>query len=302
MPPGSIPSSREATSRPRIGSTAGYWATTARRFVDNSRGVMAAGIVLSFLAIALAGPLVWRMDPFRIDASSFEPPSSRHPMGTDDLGRDVLSGVVHGARVSLLVGGLSALMSVSIGCTVGALAGFFGGGVDNALMRVTDLFQVIPRFFLALAAVALFQPSVVNVIIVLGCTGWTSPARLLRIQFIGLKEREFTLAARAAGASQPRIILSHLLPNALAPIVVDGSFQVAGAILLEASLSFLGLGDPHLMSWGRLLLGAQQFLRQAWWLAAFPGTCVFLLVLSINLVGDALNDALGHRRVWRPAS
>jgi peptide/nickel transport system permease protein len=262
--------------------------------------VAAAGVVLVFVVMAVVGPLVWRIDPFRIDASSFEAPSARHPMGTDDLGRDVLAGVLHGARVSLVVGGLSALLSLSIGCTIGALAGFFGGRVDTTLMRLTDLFQVIPRFFLALAAVALFQPSVVNVIIVLGCTGWTSPARLLRIQFLSVKEREFALAARAAGASPLRVAVSHLLPNSLAPIVVDGSFQIAGAILLEASLSFLGLGDPHQMSWGRLLLGAQQFLRQAWWLAAFPGACVFVLVLSVNLVGDALNDALGRQPgAWR---
>jgi peptide/nickel transport system permease protein len=250
--------------------------------------------LLAFVAMAGLGPALWSLDPLQMGEHVFQSPSARHPLGTDDLGRDLLAGVVYGARLSLFVGFLAALISIALGSAVGALAGFGGPWADGVLMRCSDLFQVIPRFFLALAVVALFGSSIANLILVIGCTGWMTTARLVRIQFMSLRERDFVVAAHSLGATPARIVARYLLPNAIPPIVVDGAFQVAGAVLIEAGLSFLGLGDPQLMSWGRLLLNAQQFLRHAWWLALFPGISIFLMVMSINLLGDALNDALSE--------
>jgi peptide/nickel transport system permease protein len=216
-------------------------------------------------------------------------------MGTDDLGRDVLAGVVHGARTSLRVGFLATAISLAIGVTLGAVAGYHGGGIDSVLTAVTEWVQVIPRFFLALLLVALWGATTWNIVVAIGILSWPLTARLARAEFLALKQREFVTAARAVGLSDGRIMLRQILPNALAPLVVNASLEVGNAILLEAGMSFLGLGDPQAVSWGSMLFNAQGFFRRAWWMSVFPGAAIFCTVLSLNLVGDGLNQSLNVR-------
>lgn len=216
-------------------------------------------------------------------------------MGTDDLGRDVLLGVVNGARVSLLVGGIAAATSALLGTAVGAAAGFFGPPLDDALMRLTEVVQVAPRFFLAVLVAALFGPSLWYLAVLLGLTFWPQTARLLRAQVLSLREREYVLAARAVGLSPGHILVRHVLPNAASVIVITTALQVGAAILVEASLSFLGLGDRSLISWGYMLNNAQPFLRTAWWMSAFPGVALAITVLGTNLLADGVRDALDPR-------
>ncbi len=215
-------------------------------------------------------------------------------MGTDDLGRDVLTGVIYGARTSLLVGLAVAGMAALIGAAVGILSAYRGGWADDALMRLTEFFQVLPRFFLAVIAIALFGSGLDRVILVLGLTSWPMIARIVRAEVLSLRERDFVLAARALGARDRNIMWRHILPNVLPPLVVTASLLVGEAILVEAGLSFLGLGDPNMVSWGYMLDQARAFMRVAWWTAFFPGLAITLTVLGINLAGDGLNDA------WNP--
>ncbi len=240
--------------------------------------------------VALFADVLAPVDPWSSVAKPFQPPSLAHPFGTDDLGRDVLAGVIHGSRTSLIVGLTVAGLSAGIGIALGSLAGYFGGGFDDALMRFTEFFQVIPRFFLALVAVALFEPSLLTITLVLGLTAWPMTTRLLRAQVLSVREREYVVAARALGASHLSILWRHILPNTIAPVVVHTSLMIGQAILTEASLAFLGLGDPNNISWGYLLNNAQPFLRLAWWLPLFPGLAIALAVLGFNLLGDGLND------------
>ena len=216
-------------------------------------------------------------------------------LGTDTLGRDILSGVVLGARVSLLIGIVSTLVSLLIGVSVGAVAGYFGRWVDATLMRFTELFQAIPSFALAIVLVAIFEPSVKSIVAAIAIVSWPPVARLVRGEFLTLRQRDFVAAAQLSGQSTPRIILTQILPNAASPIVVMASLMVATAILLESSLSFLGLGDPNQMSWGYMVGSARTVLRQAWWMAVFPGAAIVLTVLALNLVGEGLNDGLNAR-------
>lgn len=275
----------------RLDSLRDFW----RRYKRNRLAVAGLIVTSSFVVLALVAPLVSPYDPQRMVGSTFDYPSGEHPLGTDDLGRDLYSGVLHGARISLLVGFLAAATSILIGVIIGALSGYYGGKTDDLLMRIVELFLVIPRFFLALILVALFGSSLWNVILVIGILSWPGTARLVRAEFLSLKEREFVEAARALGAGNRNLMLDEILPNASSPIIVNGSLEVARAILLEAGLSFLGLGDPTLPSWGAMLSNAQTFVRQAWWMAVFPGLSIFLVVLGLNLVGDGLNDALNPR-------
>ncbi len=245
--------------------------------------------------IALFAGVIAPGDPFATSRQVFQTPSRAHPFGTDDLGRDLYRSVMHGARASLTVGVVTMVIATVIGVLIGACAGYFGGFVDDALMRFTELFQIVPRFFLVLITVALFGSSIRLIILLLGLTYWPGTARLLRGQVLSLRSREHVMAARAIGVREPVILLRHVLPMALPPIVIEAALLVGGAILVEAGLSFLGLGDRNIVSWGALLNDAQQFVRRAWWLSAFPGLAITLTVLGFNLLADGLNEAVNPR-------
>jgi peptide/nickel transport system permease protein len=253
-------------------------------------------LVLAFLTgAALLAPALAPYDPLALGEAALSAPSLSHLLGTDHLARDILSGVVWGLRVSLVVGLGSALISVVLGILIGGPAGYFGGRVDNLLMRATDAFMVLPTFFLILLVVSVFGASTSKLIALIGMTTWPPIARLVRAEFLSLREREFTLAARTIGASHFMIMLRHILPNAVPVVIPTLSLRTAGAIITEASLSFLGVGDPNVISLGQMLMYALQFMRMAWWTAAFPGLAIFIIVLALNLVGDGLNDALNPR-------
>jgi peptide/nickel transport system permease protein len=258
-------------------------------------GVLGLALTLSLVALALLADTLAPVDPFASIAPPLSPPSRLHAFGTDDLGRDVLAGIIHGARTSLLVVGSVTVLAAVIGAAVGAVAGYSVGVLDDILMRVTDFVLVVPRFFLAVIVIALFGAGMDRLILVLGLTSWPAIARVVRAQTLSLARREFVDAARALGATDTRVLVRHVLPEALPPALVVISINAAGVILLEAGLSFIGLGDPQRMSWGYLANNAQRFLRIAWWVALFPGAAIALAVLGLNLLGDALNDLLDPR-------
>ncbi|MFL6246461.1 MAG: ABC transporter permease [Thermoanaerobaculia bacterium] len=235
--------------------------------------------------------------PNTIDlASRLEPPGNGHPLGTDDLGRDVLSRMIHGARVSLAVGLLATLIAVVVGSFFGAIAGYYGGAADWIVSRTIEVVLCFPFIFLVLGIVALFKPSMSTLMIALGLTSWTSEARYVRSEFLRIRELEFAQAARASGARDGRIIFRHLLPNALAPVIVSASFGVAAAILTESALSFLGLGVPlPTASWGSILSAAREHIDYAWWLVLFPGMAIFTTVAAFNVVGERLRETLDPR-------
>jgi peptide/nickel transport system permease protein len=247
-------------------------------------------LVVVFLVVLL-GPLLTSYDPERIDFDQvFNPPSTQHPLGTDMLGRDVLSRLVHGARVSLGAGLVAAVLGTGLGLCLGAVAGYTGGRLDGLLMRLADLMLALPTFFLLIVVQSLVPPSLLAVALIIAVTRWMSLARLVRARFLSLKEQEFTLAARATGCSNARIVVRHLLPNTSALIAVAFSFAVADAILIESALSFLGLGlPPGRPSWGNMLSDAQAgIVTGAWWVAFFPGLMILLVTLAVNLLGDGL--------------
>lgn len=269
------------------------------RYGKNRAALVGLTLIASLTALAVLAPVVTSHDPTALGAAALRPPSLEHVMGTDDLGRDTLSRFCFGARVSLTVGIVSAAIATLLGTLVGTVSGYVGGAVDEVLMRVAEFFQVVPRFFLALVMVAIFGPWMWTIVIVIGILSWPPVARLARAQVLSLRRREFVDAARALGGEDRRVLLRHVLPNAIPPVVVIATLEVGTAILLEAGLSFIGLGDPERPSWGHMLNVAQKFLRSAWWLALFPGLGIFVAVLSFNLIGDGLNDALSPRRERR---
>lgn len=268
----------------------------ARRVLASPSGVLGVALTGLLVAVGLAAPLLAPFDPFAIDGPVLQPPSAAHPLGTDALGRDMLSGIVHGTRTSLVVASTVAALVLLIGSLVGAVSGYLGGWVDDVLMRVTEAFQVLPRFFLAIVVIAFFGPGIDRLVLLLGATSWPLLARVMRAQVLSLKQREFVEAALAHGAGGVRVVVREILPNALPAALALLGLVVAQVILIEASLGFLGLGDPDAMSWGYLANIAQQFLRVAWWLPLFPGLAILLAVLGLNLLADALTDALGGRR------
>jgi peptide/nickel transport system permease protein len=267
------------------------------RFGRNKGAVAGLAVLVLVTLVALVGPWLAPNDPWGMVQQPFLRPWTEpgFAMGTDTLGRDILSGVIYGARVSLLIGAVSTVAALLIGVTIGALAGYFGGWVDSGLMRFTEIFQAVPSFALAIVLVAIFQPSVDSIVAAIAIVSWPPVARLVRGEFLTLRQRDFVQAALLAGESTPRIILTQILPNAMSPIIVMASLMVATAILLESSLSFLGLGDPNQMSWGYMVGSARTVLRQAWWMALFPGLAIVLTVLALNLVGEGLNDGLNTR-------
>ena len=273
----------------------GFWPRLRRQPSALAGLAVLAALVLAALLAGVLTP----GDPFATSRAVFLPPSWAHPFGTDDLGREMLRRVVHGARASLLVGFVTAALATAIGVVIGGVAGYFGGYLDDALMRLTELFQVVPRFFLVLIASALFGSGIWLLILLLGLTYWPGTARLLRGQILALRGREHVVAARAVGVRAPVILVRHVLPLALPPIIIEAALLVGGAILVEAGLSFLGLGDRNVISWGALLNDAQPFVRRAWWLSAFPGLAITATVLGFNLLADGLNDALNPRLARR---
>ncbi len=266
-------------------------------FRRNRLAIAGMGIVLLIFLMAAMCPLIVRYDPgdVRVDTKLIGP-CGEHPLGTDHLGRDVLSRMLYGARISLSVGFVAVGISIAIGIFVGAIAGYYGRWIDAALMRFVDVMMCFPAFFLILTVIALLGPNIINVMIVIGITSWMGTARLVRAEFLSLKEREFVLATRSLGFTDRRIIFAHILPNALAPVIVSATLGVAGAILLEAGLSFLGFGvQPPSPSWGNILTEGRTYIFDAWWLTLFPGLAILITVLAFNLVGEGLRDALDPR-------
>ncbi|MEM5339552.1 ABC transporter permease [Paraburkholderia azotifigens] len=258
-----------------------------------------AGLVLlaAFVALALLAPRLFPGDPLDMVGAPFEWPGSdpQYWLGTDSLGRDVAAGIAHGTRVSLLIGAASAALGLVIGTLVGAVGGYFGGLIDDVLVRITELFQTVPSFLLVIVIVAIGRPNVTVIALAIGIASWPTVARIVRAEFRTLRRSEFVLAARTQGFSNTRIIFGEVLPNALPPVIVTASVMVASAILIESSLSFLGMGDPNVVSWGGMIGSGRDSLRTAWYLTALPGAAIVLAVLALNLLGDGLNDALNPR-------
>jgi peptide/nickel transport system permease protein len=261
-------------------------------------------IVLCLFVVSWLAPVISPFDPDEVQVRQrLKPPGTAgHVLGTDSLGRDVLSRLVWGSRVSLKVGFVAVGIATLIGLVLGALAGYHGGLADGVIMRFVDLMLCFPSMFLILAVIAVLEPSIWNVMIVIGLTGWMGVARLVRADLMSLKNRDFALAARALGAGDMRIILVHLLPNAMGPVLVTATLGVAGAILTESSLSFLGLGvQPPTPTWGAMLTEGKDYLQQAWWLSLYPGLAILITVLSYNLLGEGLREALDpHNREAMP--
>lgn len=268
-----------------------------KRFARNRGAVLGLIILLAVVVFALLAPTLYPQSPWRPVARPFLAPFAmeRFPLGTDTLGRNIAAGMVHGARVSLTIGIVSTLVALLIGVPLGAVAGYAGGLVDDALMRFTEFFQTIPSFALAIVLVAILQPQLGSIVLAIGVVSWPPVARLVRGEVLSLRSREYVQAAVTIGQSTPRIIFSQVLPNTIAPIIVMGSLMIGSAILLESSLSFLGLGDPNMMSWGYMVGAGRTRLLDAWWISFFPGLAIFLTVLALNLAGEGLNDALNPR-------
>jgi len=286
------------------------WRETGRRFRRHRLAMIGSVILLALVLAVLVGPLVWRLPINDIDfKAKLKGPSWSHPLGTDDLGQDVLARMLYGGRISLAVGIAAMLIAISIGTAVGAISGFLGGTVDHALMRVTDMFLSLPGLPLLLLIVYLFRDSLrkmfgpeagvfILIVAVIGGLRWMPVARLVRAQFLSLREKEFVESARGLGATSIRQVVRHILPNSMGPVIVAGTIDVAAAIIAESTLSFLGLGfPPDIPTWGRILYDAKDNLDFAPHWAIFPGTAIFLTVLSINYIGDGLRDALDPRKV-----
>jgi peptide/nickel transport system permease protein len=294
---------RKFSSKPRT-----LWGDAWRRFLRHRLALIGTAMLAFFFVAVLIGPLIYRISPETLDFKALSArPSLKHPFGTDDLGRDMLARSLYGGRISLAVGVVAMLIAISLGTLVGAVAGFFGGKVDQALMRVVDLFLALPVLPLLLLTVYLFRVPIVKafgpvfgifliVVTMIGALAWMTTARIVRATFLSLKEKEFVEAARCLGVSRSSIMFGHILPNALSPIIVAATLEVGNAIITESTLSFLGVGfAPDTPTWGRLVTDGINYLQTAPWLALVPGALIFLTVLSINFMGDGLRDALDPR-------
>ncbi len=268
-----------------------------KRFRKNGLALVGALIVIFLFIIALMAPVISPYDPGQINIKRvLQEPTAEHIFGTDSLGRDVLSRMIWGSRISLLVGFVAVGIATLIGIFLGALAGYYGRWVDNLIMRFVDIMLCFPTFFLILAVIALLEPNIWNIMIIIGITGWMGVARLVRAEFLSLKERDFTVAEKALGAKDFRIIFRHILPNAMAPILVSATLGVAGAILTESALSFLGIGvQPPTPSWGNILTAGKDNIEIAWWLSLYPGLAILMTVLGYNLLGEGIRDAIDPR-------
>jgi peptide/nickel transport system permease protein len=270
---------------------------TMKKIFLNPLAVIGFAIIASILLLAIIAPFIAPYDPDAIDVKAILlSPTSTHLMGTDGLGRDVFSRMLYGARISLMVGFVAVGIATAIGIVLGAIAGYYRGWVDTTIMRLVDVMLSIPSFFLILAVIAFLTPSIWNIMIVIGLTSWMGVTRLVRAEFLSLRNREFVLAAQALGAKDARLIFKHLLPNSLTPIIVSSILGIASAVLLESGLSFLGLGvQAPQASWGNILTDGKEYIQFAWWLSLFPGLAILITVLGYNLLGDGLRDAYNPR-------
>ena len=277
--------------------------TLLARFARNRGALVGLAVLLLIVLAAALAPVLYPSSPWRMVSRPFMAPYAleRFPLGTDALGRDVLAALLHGAWVSLSVGLVSTVAALAIGVPLGALAGYLGGAVDDLAMGFTELFQTIPSFALAIVLVAILQPSIGSIIIAIALVSWPPVARLVRGEVLSLRRRDYVDAAITLGQTTPHIILRQVLPNTVAPITVMASLMVASAILLESALSFLGLGDPNLMTWGYMVGAGRTRLLDAWWVSFFPGLAIFVTVLALNLVGEGLSDAFNPRKSRRSA-
>jgi peptide/nickel transport system permease protein len=269
----------------------GFW----QRFLGNPRVALSLLWLFFIVAVAAAAPLLAPTSPFAIVSKPFSPPFGEFLLGTDSLGRSLLAGLIYGARTSLLIAIIATLAAVAFGTLIGSVAGFYGGIIDDVLMRLSEFFQTIPSFIFAIVLVAILSPSADSLVIAIATVSWPPIARVVRGEVMSIKSREFVQAAIVIGQRDVAILVGQVLPNALSPLIVTGSLLVANAILIESALSFLGLGAPNLMSWGFQIGAGRAFLRDAWWLVTVPGVAILLTVLAINLVGEGLNDALNPR-------
>jgi peptide/nickel transport system permease protein len=266
------------------------------RFCRNPQALLGAVVLLLVLLMALAAPLLFPAGAFALTGRPNQPPGGEFLLGTDTLGRDVAAGIAYGARTSLLTAVCATLAAMMLGVLSGAFAGYYRGASDAALMRVTEFFQTIPSFILAILLVAVLSPSVGSEVLAIAIVSWPAIARLVRGEFMALGGREFVLATVGLGARDSRIVFRHILPNCASSLIAVGSLLVGSAILFESGLAFLGLGDPNRMSWGMMISAGREVLRSAWWVCTFPGIAVLTTVLAVNLVGDGLNDALNPRQ------
>lgn len=265
-------------------------------FLQNRAAVAALIVLVLIVLAAIFGPWIYPTDPFEMVWAPFSPPGADgFLLGTDYLGRDLMAALIHGARVSIVIGVAAALMSVVIGVTIGALAGFYRGWVEEVLMRVTEFFQVLPTLLFSMVIVALFGASLPMITFAIGIVSWTAVARITRSEFLRIRQLEYVTASRASGAKNRNLMFSVILPNALPPIIVQAALMVGSAILFEAGLSFLGLTDPNLVSWGQVIGSNRQYILDASFTVTIPGVAIFVTVLAISLVGDGLNDALNPK-------
>ena len=267
-----------------------------RMFLRNPSAIVGLVLLLVIVLLSVFGPMLYVADPFEIRAAPLTPPFDPDAwFGTDYLGRDVMTSLLYGGRATLLVGAIAALLSVVIGTAIGAFAGYYGGRIDGVLMRITEFFQVLPALLFAMVVVTLFAPSLLTVTLSIGLVSWPGTARLARGEFMRYRDLEFVRAERSIGAGNARIIWKVILPNAFAPLIVSATLAIGAAILFEAGLSFLGLGDPNQMSWGMMIGSSRQYVLSCWWAVAFPGAAIFITVLAVSLIGDGLNDALNPK-------
>jgi peptide/nickel transport system permease protein len=263
--------------------------------MKNTYLITGIAIISILSVIALLAPWISPYDPAMIAQDSLLiPPSAKHWMGTDSLGRDLLSRIIYGCRISLIIGVIAVGIAVFLGVILGSLSGFYGRFMDTLIMRFADIMLCFPTFFLILAVVAFLEPSIINIMVIIGLTSWMGPARLIRSEILSLKEREFIQAEKAIGASSARIIMRHLIPNAIGPVLVNATLGIAGAILLETGLSFLGLGvQPPIPSWGNILIEAKSTLGIAWWITVFPGLAILVTILGFNFIAEGLKKIIG---------
>jgi len=271
------------------------WRETLRVFCQNRMALFGLIMVTIFIFVGLFGSVIFPADPFEMVAVPLSEPGTGALLGSDYMGRDVFIGIIYGTRPTLVIAVTATLVTVLIGITLGAVAGFYGGMIDNVLMRITEFFQVLPPLVFAMVIVAVFSTDIVVVILAIAVTTWTVEARLTRAEFLKIKEREYVMSARAIGANNFRLIARVILPNAMPPLVIAITLRVGVTIIYEAALSFLGLTDPDIMTWGKMIGLSRDFFFDAWWSVTFPGVAILLIVLCIALIGDGLNDAFNPK-------